>query len=92
MEYNFNLDEVLIMLSKAVKDGYHYGSISVVEPDDENGQSEGSASLWLSCADSGGAFGVEFDPIDSVPPEEVAKYGNQEQDPAPGRPRYKVKA
>lgn len=91
MDYNFNLDEVLIMLSEAIQAGYHYGSISVVEPDDEDGQSGEGAALWLSCADGGGVFGVEFDPIDSVPPEEVAQYGNQGQAPAPGRTCCEVK-
>jgi len=92
MDYRFSLDEVLMMISEAIQDGYHYGSLEVIEPDeDENDQSGEGATLWLSCDDCGGVAGVEFDPIDSVPLAEVMKYGNQGQDPAPGRPCCKVK-
>lgn len=90
MDYRFNLDEVLIMISEAIQEGYHYGSFDVIGPEDESDQSGEGASLCLTCDDCGGQSGVEFDSIDSVPLAEVETYGNCGQAPAPGRPCCKV--
>ena len=90
MEYRFCLDEVLLMIQAAIWEGYHYGSIGVVEPDDESNQSGEGAALWLTVDNCGGEDGVEFEPVESVPLEEVREYGNKGQNPAPGRPCYKV--
>lgn len=90
MEYRFSLDEVLAMLQDAVKEGYHYGSFEVVEPDDESDQSGEGAALWLTVDDCGGEDGVEFDPVESVPLAEVAEYGIKGHAPAPDRRRCKV--
>lgn len=90
MEYRFNLDEVLIMISEAIQAGYHYGSFDIMEPDDESNESGEGATLCLTCDDCGGEEGVEYDPIDSVPLAEVEKYGHCGQAPAPERPCCKV--
>ena len=90
MEYRFCLDEVLTMIQDAIKEGYHYGSFEVVEPDGEGGQSGEGATLWLTVDDCSGEDGVEFEPIESVPLDEVAEYGNRGHAPAPGRPSCKV--
>lgn len=90
MEYRFSLDEVLAMIQDAIKEGYHYGSLEVVEPDDERDQSGAGATLWLTVDDCGGEDGVEFDPIESVPLTEVAEYGIKGHAPEPDRHRCKV--
>lgn len=90
MEYRFCLDEVVAMLQDAIREGYHYGSIEVVEPDDENAQSGEGADLWLRVDDYGGEDGVEYEPVESVPLGEVRLYGNKGQGPAPGRLCCKV--
>lgn len=92
MEYRFCLDEVLTEIQDAIRDGYHYGSIEVMEPDDDERdlmRGEG-ASLWLRVDDFGGKDCVEFDFIESVPLKEVRKYGHKGQSPAPGRPCCKI--
>lgn len=90
MEYQFNLDEVFVMIQDALKNGYHYGSLSIVEPDDENDQSGEGAALWLTVSDCGGEDGVEYEPVESVPLGEVRLYANKGQNPAPGRPCCKI--
>lgn len=87
MEYRFSLDEVLTMIQDAIQEGYHYGSFEVVEPDDASDQSGEGATLWLTVDDCSGEDGVEFDPIESVPLAEVAKYGSRGHAPAPDRRR-----
>lgn len=90
MEYRFNLDEVLNLIQDAIKDGYHYGSLEVVGPDDERDQSGAGAALWLICDNCGGEEGVEYELVESVPLAEVAAYGNRGQEPAPDRRRCKA--
>lgn len=62
MEHRFCLDEILGKVSEMINDGYHYGSIDVLEDCLlDNGQH--GAIMCFVADDEGGYMGMEYKPF-----------------------------
>lgn len=84
MEHRFCLDEILMRIEEMIKDGYHYGSIEVLEDCEfENGQK--GAVMVFSADDEGGFVGVDYEDLQEVPFEEVEEFAYCGKFSAPGR-------
>ena len=70
MEHRFCLDEILGKVSEMINDGYHYGSIDVLEDCLlDNGQH--GAIMCFVADDEGGYMGMEYDNLEEVSLDEI---------------------
>lgn len=81
----FFLDEVANLISEILKEGYHYGTISVLK-DPETGKEY----ISIEADDDGGNTGLDYDAVDSVDLEEVENYAFRNKKPPKHRKIYKV--
>ena len=87
MEHRFCLDEILGKVSEMINDGYHYGSIDVLEDCLlDNGQH--GAIMCFVADDEGGYMGMEYDNLEEVSLDEIEEFAFLKRPPAPNRPCF----
>lgn len=76
MEHRFCLDEVLSVVSRMIADGFHYGSIEVLEDCFLDDGTFGTI-MSFTADDDGGNLGVEYDSLEEVGLDEISDFAFQ---------------